>query len=1608
MLLMIFGFCSELIAQVTIGSGTSTQRYPLGAYYGYERSASLYTAAEIGIGGNITNLAWYPTVTSAYSRPIKIYLKTTSSSSLSAVTWATMISGATLVYNGSTGSIPSNTWFSFLLASSFMYNGADNLLVLVETNYGGSGGTTTSSPSCQYTTLTNCHEIWNSDSEPPTGNGTVGSSRPNIQITFSGVSVDNPQSFSATTYSSTGISFGWTKNLADDDVIIAYNASSSFGTPINGNSYSAGNSIAGGGTVIYTGSATLFNHTSLSASTQYFYKIWSVDSENNYSSGITANATTFCTTISSFPWTEGFESVSTPAYPSCWYEQNGDWVTTYNSSSSYDADARTGSQFLRESWSASNEYMWTLGFDLESGQTYDFSFWWAGDGYSGWTGDVFYNTSQSSSGATQMGSSFVTSGTTTSTTYSQVVRTITPAVTGVYFFAIRVNESTGDPWYLSFDDFSMSVSATCFPPTFISGTNITGSTADISWIAASPAPDNGYQYYLSGSSTEPSSGTVPTGLIAAGVVSLELSALSANTQYYLWLRSDCGSSDYSVWEGAYSFTTTNPPCDVSSISFSSSNPQPVLSGGIYYFDVCQGSDLFLSASVECSSCSTPDYSWIINAYDGNGPQNYSNDSFYFTINQSSGYDAQLKYEASGCVNTWPLRFRSSSGPNILNVSASIDGCAGNSAQILIGDGAADIEVEPFSGETSASLGSGEETFIPDGPSCVEQCYESQVTFTDFPIGSEISSADDLLYLRINFEHSFVGDIQISLVGPGNCGTAIILPDYFTTAQGGIDNYTYTWPYMAGFNYERIGFGEAVTLDIDSYADECDGELYQNVAGTGWDYCWSNNGNYAYANGSGYVYEAVNMSANSVLPYYRVNSSDPEAKTNFYHPYQNFSNLVGCPLNGTWTVSVCDSWAIDNGWIFDWEIALDPDLLPNSWTYQTSIDHVDFDLGTNASVNYFSGTNPLVYELVPAAGLVTGSYSGEFTVYDNFGCPTTADIDYSVQGLPTISGIDAGDYVWSGYANEFWNGSEENNWIVKTAAGYDVSSIAPPTGSNIYIVEFCNSSEMPELQQDISVNDISIISGGLSLSNHVLTVSGDFKNYDVFEAAAGTVIFSGSALQNVDAGGETFYNLTVSNTSVGISLLDNIIVENSLTMNSGNVSTGSYLLTLGMDAVNTGSLYHANGTINGSFKRWFNAATVSSVLFPVGTVDYYRPAYISFSSSPSTGGTLTARFVSSNPGVLPLALDDAGYLVEAVADEGYWTILNSGITDGIYNLDITASGFVTQDYTKLHLLKRADEFSDWMLEGSHLPSDGSSSIPVIRGHEIQTGSFEGTPTSGVARYYDVPGLAELNVTNISIDMYYWDSELNGLNEAALEGYQRVSYGADFWWTPLDGSINIGTNLFTTGGAPYEDWINTHPVTFNNRFTLGSKESPLPVELLVFESVCHSDGVELNWITASETNNDYFILEKSSDGANYSEIARIYGQGNSNSQSFYSYFDAADGKNNYYRLSQTDFDGLSESFPVIFADCFDGNSDSDFVILNNPVDEEILVQITGELNKEYSIYLINQLGQQILLQRNHLSNTLELVRISAAGLNPGIYSIVFMSENDVITRQIVKTK
>ncbi len=104
---------------------------------------------------------------------------------------------------------------------------------------------------------------------------------------------DNPTNFTATTVSTSEIDLSWTQNGNGDDVMVAWSSDGTFGTPADGTTYAAGDAIPGGGTVLYNGSGTSYNHTGLTSGTQYFYKAWSVDGSVNYSSGVTDDATTY-------------------------------------------------------------------------------------------------------------------------------------------------------------------------------------------------------------------------------------------------------------------------------------------------------------------------------------------------------------------------------------------------------------------------------------------------------------------------------------------------------------------------------------------------------------------------------------------------------------------------------------------------------------------------------------------------------------------------------------------------------------------------------------------------------------------------------------------------------------------------------------------------------------------------------------------------------------------------------------------------------------------------------------------------------------------------------------------------------------------------------------------------------------------------------------------------------------------------------------------------------------------------------------------------------------------------------------------------------------------
>jgi len=164
---------------VFIGEGTATQRQPFGHYWGYERSAGLYTPEQVGSVGLIDNVGWYCATTSAASVPYKIYIGSTAETAFTAQTWDDFISGLTLAKEG-THLFSDLGWHSFPLTTPVVYGGG-NLIVAVETNYGGSGAG--SYAYFRYTTsTTGSHMNWYGDNDPPTTNGSLNAQLPNLML----------------------------------------------------------------------------------------------------------------------------------------------------------------------------------------------------------------------------------------------------------------------------------------------------------------------------------------------------------------------------------------------------------------------------------------------------------------------------------------------------------------------------------------------------------------------------------------------------------------------------------------------------------------------------------------------------------------------------------------------------------------------------------------------------------------------------------------------------------------------------------------------------------------------------------------------------------------------------------------------------------------------------------------------------------------------------------------------------------------------------------------------------------------------------------------------------------------------------------------------------------------------------------------------------------------------------------------------------------------------------------------------------------------------------------------------------------------------------------
>lgn len=265
-----------------------------------------------------------------------------------------------------------------------------------------------------------------------------------------------PSGFTATAFSSTQINLAWTKNAFNSDVIIATNSTATFGQPANGTAYSAGNTIPGGGTVIYVGPLSAFNHSGLTPNlVTYYYKAWSYEPANNniYSPiGVTSSAVTMCGSAT-VPFAEGFEYGGVIGCGTV-LDVNNDF-NTWIISSNQPANAHTGSYYMRILQNYVNDdWYFTNGIQLTGGVTYEVRFWYRTNNAIGATHQlqVKWGNSPSAAGMTST-PIYSNTSLTASTSYIQVTcSAFTPVTSGTYYIGLNDFSAIAPGHQLYIDD----------------------------------------------------------------------------------------------------------------------------------------------------------------------------------------------------------------------------------------------------------------------------------------------------------------------------------------------------------------------------------------------------------------------------------------------------------------------------------------------------------------------------------------------------------------------------------------------------------------------------------------------------------------------------------------------------------------------------------------------------------------------------------------------------------------------------------------------------------------------------------------------------------------------------------------------------------------------------------------------------------------------------------------------------------------------------------------------------------------------------------------------------------------------------------------------------
>lgn len=187
----------------------------------------------------------------------------------------------------------------------------------------------------------------------------------------------------------------------------------------------------------------------------------------------------------------------------------------------------------------------------------------------------------------------------------------------------------------------------------------------------------------------------------------------------------------------------------------------------------------------------------------------------------------------------------------------------------------------------------------------------------------------------------------------------------------------------------------------------------------------------------------------------------------------------------------------------------------------------------------------------------------------------------------------------------------------------------------------------------------------------------------------------------------------------------------------------------------------------------------------------------------------------------------------------------------------------------------------------------------------------------------------------------------------------------------------------------------------------RQSLLPVESLHFNVYNREAFIQIEWATASELNNDYFVVERSADGRNFEDLEWVSGQGTTSEAHFYQIQDKNPWSgDNYYRLRQVDFDGTTT-----YSDIRIVKRDSEKVLVYpNPVEETLYLSMSQFKTGEVDFFIHNMTGQTMLSGQTTVNEGIVIIPLEEVqNFQAGAYFISISSgQRPISSTKFMKIK